>query len=302
MVAKSQIGAIPGYELQALLFKKARDIESVSLCTWDMLASVVKPTETGGDLRDKSLRAMHRMLSYAHQHAFQVLQTYPLSLVQGDVRSNIAALLRCDFESLDSVTARVFICADTGLVPLGDIERALCLLRETPCSTCLVEKGHGAGAVIKRYHARYNEHLLCDRALLAQAANFFSIAPLTREDRLRARIDALQTQKSFYNAKHEYLSRSMTSVEAPTEAAASVQRAATITDHGDLYAALTLLEKQELTEAAADERRRRDAARGVTVQALRQESRHRHCGVVISERAPPCPGTRSGQYIDTSCL
>lgn len=155
-------------ELRGLLHERARWVEGLAIQTWNSLAKLICEDETGAHLRDMTLRGMHRMSAYLSQHGFEQLQSFPLRLTQGVVKERLAELSSTDLECLDPVSKRIRTCLRTGFVPEGILVRSLELLRESPCSTCLVEKAHGAGSIVRNCHACLSPTMLCHWALLAQ--------------------------------------------------------------------------------------------------------------------------------------
>lgn len=261
-----------GVALRTLLREQTNKIESLALQSWDNLAELIDATTTGAHLRNMTLLAMHRMNGYLYQEGFSHLDTFPLCLTQGAVRERLADLSLADPGGLDIVSSRIQICLQSGLIPEGVLVRSLELLRETPCSTCLVEKAHGAGSIVRNYHHRLSPTMLCHRALLAQVAPLFSKSSGDAKiQRLRERIDTLQKTPVWYTGMQEYCRRLMQ--EACAGCAADDPelphvRSKVIASHADRYSRLPPLLKAELSSAAQLEKRRRVDERQVVVRQL----------------------------------
>ena len=78
-------------------------------------------------------------------------------MLQGDIRQNLENLFRRDFRKVtDPLERNLIELHDLG-VTIEYLIRCLELLRDTPCSTNMVEQGHGSGAVLMRGHQLYEE-------------------------------------------------------------------------------------------------------------------------------------------------
>ena len=124
-----------------------------------------------------------------------------------------------------------------------------------------MEKAHGAGSIVKSYHLRLSPTMLAHRALLAQAAPLFS-APkaAAQEARLHRRIDSLRAKPVRYSAMNEYCSKLITKVCAGRpvdDPELQALQANCIATHVAHYAALPMVEKRQLQQAAEAERDRR---------------------------------------------
>ncbi len=157
--------------------------------------------------------------------------------------------------TLDLVAARIQTCSNTGLVPEGILVRSLELLRETPCSTCLVEKAHGAGSIVRNFHHRLSPIMLAHRALLAQVEPFFSEKKADEYDKLRSRIEVLRRPPKQFLGRQEYCRRLVAAAVAGSDGNGvelARVRQTCIASHAGRYCLHGPAEKAELSAAAAE--------------------------------------------------
>ena len=125
------------------------------------------------ELRSDVLDSMRQTLSYLDKHWYAQLRAGPLSLTQGDIWANMAALSRQEPPECP-VMLKLHMCSTFFRADLGC---ALRLLQDMPCSVQLVEQGHAAGAFTRRSHLLIGEAALAHRAFLSEARIMFRRDP-----------------------------------------------------------------------------------------------------------------------------
>jgi hypothetical protein len=138
---------------------------------WDMVARLVaEPGYDGGQLRSDTLEAIRTSMAYLDRNAYADLRCLPMSLTQGDVDKNLQELLGKDIHDADSLTKKIHFCAR--FLP-RQTRQAFRLVQDMPCGIGLVEKGHAAGAFVRRHHATLGEDQLEVRAFVNEARPLF---------------------------------------------------------------------------------------------------------------------------------
>ena len=97
-----------------------------------------------------------------------MLTTFPFKLTQNNIVANVAEL--CDMmlaDIVDPVALQLRNAIDLGH-SRNEVVELLTLLRDTSCSTQLVEKGHGRGAALLRKHTGYGTPTLQSRMAIHQ--------------------------------------------------------------------------------------------------------------------------------------
>ncbi len=107
--------------------------------------------------RHCAIRAATVTAAYIQRDVWEVLYSPPLSLCRGDVEENVRRLAETDRDDIDEPVSRQLRDLMDNDVPQSHVQDALRLLAESPCSTTLVEQGHGSAAQIVRHHSSYGE-------------------------------------------------------------------------------------------------------------------------------------------------
>jgi hypothetical protein len=172
------------------ILEELQYVSSMSMSVWNAIAVVVGDTDLNGwGLRSFTLQAMHVSLAYLDLNAYAQLREYPLSLTQGNVDLNVDALARAETEITDFTVSKIQYCC---IVMPAKTRRSLRLLQDVACSTALVEKGHAAGAVVKRFHQSLGPASLRARALVSEARPLFRVsAAEQRSNKLRTEWQSL---------------------------------------------------------------------------------------------------------------
>ena len=133
-------------------------MRSLPLYYWRRVAALVSGTCSECELRVDAMRAAHCMIGYVHHDMFAQLERYPLSLTQGCISQNLDALYALPIDSVKEPTAKKIALLLSLGFPREQLRAALGFLRdELPCTTDLVEQGHGSGACLRKFHGTYCE-------------------------------------------------------------------------------------------------------------------------------------------------
>ena len=263
-------------ELSNKLKRDAAMTQAVPAHVWQPLAECIgEPGFSSHHLRDRTLRCMLTAMGYVHMHVFRQLQEHPFKLTQGDVGEKIDALL-CGPPPEEMNANRIRTALLCG-VSRTEVTRLLLLLRDAPCSTGMVEKGHSHAAVVHRQHRLYGPALLAARSLVLQTSPLFQ-APRTNvrgpEARLRKRLATLKSKVVAYSPRHHFCKLLMSenaSAEGPRDRKARMMRAVSM--HSSMFDTLHPIEQEVLREEAASEKRRRVEANQREVERLSAEVR-----------------------------
>ena len=258
--------------LLSLLSDKTAWVENLCLETWGNFAYYIDGGDlTGHELRDTTLRALHRGRGYLHLHGISQFQRLPLSLCQGDISSNLTELEQLPEATLDRTSRKIRRCLDLLLYPRGYIIRCLLLAREFVCTTDLVEKPHGAGSNTRNLHKQMGPVMISQRAFLASCLPFFTESAYDIEvEALQKRISEIEATPIFYTARNEHCRRMMEAalgmVRKDDPAKRRLQDEVFCTS-ADEYRRLSPDAKNVLEIAASRERARRLEIKRVTLRA-----------------------------------
>ena len=135
---------------------------------WDRLGKLVGPTCESFELQHLLLRSSHISCGYIYADIYEQLTYYPLCLTQGNIEDNLRELDAFQGDIADEMTRNLKKCLGLGLPSLSPWVRPLLLLKDTPCSTNLVEEGHSSGACNLKQHDQFGERSLRARAMVHQ--------------------------------------------------------------------------------------------------------------------------------------
>jgi hypothetical protein len=258
--------------------------------TWHAIAELVDgKLYNGSILKHTVFRSVHTSMAYLHQHAFEQLESFPLSLTQGDVRANLDAL-QTHVGQLDFTTAKIKQCMVGGIVPVGVIVRSLTLLLQTAASTQLVEKGHAGGAIQVRQHRLQGPESLAARCFMHDAKALLSASKdQILEDRLQANVDALDLQSNAEAVKgrsafcRELFNASSARVDGNFKVAVGKN---SISQHQALYANVAPTLKRKYTAMARD------------MTALKKNE---HCLAIAAARTDllKCKSARANKFVES---
>ena len=164
-------------ELQALLEERLRYIEDLPVYCWTRLFRMLGPTEDGytiNDLRHDTLHSAHISMAYVFSKLFYIVQIRPFNLTQGNILGNLEKLRKEPLgEITDPLTRQIWELMHGG-ESIYYLMRCLELLRDTACTTNLVEQNHASGALLMRDHQTYGERTLRARSTIHQSRDIFS--------------------------------------------------------------------------------------------------------------------------------
>jgi len=158
---------------------------------WKRFAAILG--EEPMDFRNDALVCTSISVGYIETDVFKELSEMPLSLTQGDVATNIANLRR------EPRSAEPLAAQTQDLLAAGEPEQHVVdlwtLTKDTPCTTLLVEQGHGLGACMMKDHPSYTEKALSTRA------HFQQIRPCLVKSPFQKKLDILDRKIAVVNKK-----------------------------------------------------------------------------------------------------
>ena len=135
------------------------------MCHYESLCVSLGLEQSPLMLQHDVLTCISTSVAYLHLHAHSMLQEGILSCTQGDVHTHVSSLRELQEAPEDEQLRRVHFCAQ--LWPL-DTCSALLLLRDSPCSICLVEKGHSSAGFVRRAHDQMGSESIRQRACITE--------------------------------------------------------------------------------------------------------------------------------------
>ena len=262
-------------------------VEGLSDSFWARLAQLVSAAGVCRvHIKHLALQAMWTSIAYLDKEVFSLVHSLPLSLTQGDMQSNLEAMMRwppAETAGCDDTTKKILACyfAD----PRQTL-RALQLLLHSPFSIALVERGHAAGAWVRRFHKTVGSDMIELRAYCQESR---ALLRLSREskaaDKLRARIDGFvwQSQNVRLTAANFFASqfiRKMTRREGATAEDICEMKKRGIANQHRHWQGLSYAEKQVCIAGAEHERKKRrrlvsESASHARSELALLEQRHR---------------------------
>lgn len=138
------------------------------------------------------------------------------------------------------------------------VVRALTVLKDMPCSTGLCEKGHAAGAVLRKYHSRYGSELIAARALVCQSAPLFSATKEDRcEEKLRRSLAKLRDRPIVYTGRNHFCSQVAGAFHNSNDRVGSqrfVGQQDVVSQHNELYERLPMSKRNAIGRLVAKTR------------------------------------------------
>lgn len=226
------------------------------------------------------LSAMRTSMSYVHRESFALLQEWPLRATQGDAKARVAELAGVAQAPPDLISQKLHFCSR--FYPAETVV-ALELMREAPCSTALVEKGHSAAAFVRRAHHLVGSQTLSFSAFLSEARVLLRPTRLAAFSMQRNLGDLLSKARAVrYTARNAFCGLAISSAVAGQAGSFDAQerkRLATqcVKEHNSRFDDLAEDQKLALENLAARVRRERAAA-------LFEEAKHAHSAAVLEAR------------------
>lgn len=257
-------------------------ITSLPESVWVRLANIVGDGVTKSDFQSQCLASATTTVGYMHRLIFAQLDSDPLAMTQGDIGMNLARLRERDVVDPTVLKMKTLLLAG---VPPMQLQTALELLRETPCSVQLVEEAHACAAWVMREHPGLTPHGLLARSTLVQVRPCFTQSKEGRAiDALDLKLDRLsRMQPEKVSDRHlvfGLMAKHACSqgVFAQPDAMARTQHC--MRDHMSVYQGLDVAQKLELAQLRAEyvvERRQR-------VQLEMQEARAERNRLVLQRQ------------------
>ena len=188
---------------------------------WVYLASAVgDPALDFHDMRSMVIEAARVSIAYLDRNLYSPLREKPLSLTQGDMDHNLEELRARDVTGDDDLTKKIHFCMH---LCAHQCKQAMRLVLDAPCSIALVEKGHAAGAFVKRFHRTLGQAQLELRAFLNEVRPLFRMSPeQARSLKLQRDLERLLTQARLvrFSGRNLLASRLLEHARATTAGAA----------------------------------------------------------------------------------
>ena len=226
---------------------------------------------SGELLKHETLRSLHVGCGYVYGEAWHHLKCDPLALTQGDIAANVAALSERTLPPREYATRQMWH-ALRACFPDRRLVRTLLLLRDSPSTTGLAEKGHGMGAGVMTRHKMISTDTVTARALSSESRAF--VAERKEDlamDSLKRKVDELTDFKSRVNAKHMYCRRVMIDKEAEREGniQAMEDNARSVAEHHSGWLRLDMADRIEFAAQAKQENARRSQAARAQLEEAR---------------------------------
>jgi hypothetical protein len=224
----------------------------------------------GTEARSDIIKAVRTSMAYMHKEAVAPLHELPFSATQGDVRTRVDEIAAMPQPPAGTLGAKLHFCCrffrDEAIA-------ALELMREAPFSVQLVEKGHSAGAFIRRAHPLVGSDNLQSRAFLCESRVLVRSRRGDTVEELEQQFgDALaKSKKVQYSARNAFCSLVATSSASGVAAGAATglgQRMMRrcITEHNSRFDKLSMDARAAYQNLASQVRLQRSSARLVEAQ------------------------------------
>jgi hypothetical protein len=268
-------------------------VSELPMFIFDELAAVIDlPHYYGHRLRSDTLQTIHTSIAYLEREAYVLLRTYPGSLTQGDIETNVSNLAKTTDVIHDGVVNKIQICSR--LMPLR-CKQALLLLRDAPCSTALAEKGHKSGAFLSRDHSTLGPTQLRARAYLNQTLVMLRLSPKEKTAiALQEKIDERRqaAKRIRYSARNVFCSKMLGGIVEHSSWSlnhSDAQRLAKrcFATHASSFNALSIQQQTILAEEAENVKKLR-------LNACFDDIRHVHAQLVLLERREAEQGGEKG--------
>ena len=166
-------------EYHRLLLDTLEQVTQIGDVSWARFGDVVGVSAQ--DIKHCTVYTATAAVAYIEREVFTTIKGGILGLTQGNIQDNVAALAGeppGEIKDIELDQIRRLLAAGE---PAEHIVDAIKLLRESPCTTSLVEEGHGSASVLRKYHDDYSAAALCSRALLHQQRAIFVALMLQSE-------------------------------------------------------------------------------------------------------------------------
>ena len=229
-------------------------VSGLPLRVYEQLRVSLGTIESVYEIRHQVLSCIAVSAGYLEMNAMEMLKSGFFACTQGDLWARVQHLQAAPVPP-DAEIAQVQTCAK--FFPVETFQ-ALQLLRDSPCTTCLVEKGHSAAGFVRRAHSQVGADNLVSRAFIAECRQLIRHSPKARE---LCRLDELwlrnlHAARSVRVTANNVFAHNVLSACAQNSSASipSVRKAAMqkcIAAQHQHYRALDVTEKVAFQDAAA---------------------------------------------------
>ena len=164
-------------DFEQTLEDKITYIETLPIYCFERLRRIAGDLDNDysvADLKHDTLEAAHISVAYVFVKLLYFVHRLPFKLTQGDIGRNLEELFATAEDQIsDHLSLRIFHLHELG-VSFQYLVRCLQLLRDTACTTNMVEQCHGSGACLMRDHQTYEERTLRARSMVHQARSLFT--------------------------------------------------------------------------------------------------------------------------------
>ena len=201
-------------ELRSGMADEVEGIIDHPLYLWERLAKICDDSLPQDTLRESVLDALHTCLGYLYYDFWYQLEVYPLSLTQGNIEENLAALQLQDVDdSFDLFTLHVKMALELETPSKEVVIEALEFVRdELIGSTDLCERAHGSGAALVKGHEALSEPKLRALCVNHQCRSLFTpvdLDPLSTT--LQSELEKLSKPRQAVSSYQAFQSQSLSS-------------------------------------------------------------------------------------------
>ena len=187
-------------DLYSLVSEELAFLDGLPCDFWARAARACGPDECPHKLVSDTLLGAQCASAYLHRKVFRVVESYPWSLADGDIRGNLAELRALPKPPRDEVTWRIWHLLQQQDDRLEDLVPVIVLMQYIPWSTIAAEQGHGSQAAVHRYHPRYGDEMLGMRSFIHQILAMFRVEKprrlITKANKELARLEKKNPEKS----------------------------------------------------------------------------------------------------------
>ena len=266
----------------SLVLRQMQFVEGLDDSFFSVLITSLGLPVTVTEMKSHVLQCCTTSCGYLRIHAYEQLESGIFRFTQGDIGEKLRVLVAGP-RPVDEEEGRVHFCAT--FWP-GETHRALLLLQQAPTSIALVERGHAAGALVRRAHHLIGSSSLASRAFLCEArplCRSITTMPLAAWHRNEFERCVEASKRVRFNARNAFVSHSLASCHrfAANESVATRRAAsqACVAQHNAAFDRLCPAKQAALGVIARHERQKRSFA------LLEQAQRHWACARL--EDRPP---------------
>jgi hypothetical protein len=239
-------------ELEAVWRSHMEKVAKLPQYVWNRLCLCVGGAILAPDLRADAIQSCCVSGGYLHKECFDAFQKEPWCWAVGDVKANVDRLMAKITD--DPLTVQIQRLLQRGM-PRAQVEAALRLLADVPCSVTLIEEAHSGSAWIMRQHPQLQESALLSRSMLHQLRPCIGPSVLERQvPSLDERIAAMR-RKQPWRVRVQHLLFGQLATQA-TSGRGMTQAAAMAATQNALRSAPRVLASMDLEQRAELQRHR----------------------------------------------